>query len=100
MILHRCIGVGYSDISVGTVSGDVRYLEQHFQVHQVIDNDRKPPSSLGLPVADHVPTLYATDFFVETCNQSIGSIYQHLFVLLFAGYAISLSVGVVEDKAE
>jgi hypothetical protein len=76
MVLHRRVGVRGGDISEGCVSCQSKGVEEHFEVHHVVDDDREI-SRIG-----SIPTSRTTNDWIETrCQhgrESIDSVNRRL----------------------
>ena len=69
MVFHRCIGMVHGHFPVNGVSGKLGSVEQHFQVHHIVDDDRIFPF-----VAVVVPGPDTFHFRTIAGNQCFGTL--------------------------
>ena len=67
----------YGDVVQRTVTAELGGLEEQFEVHHVVDDDRIAPSALGLPAAIDVPRLDHPRLRVVARGERAGRRHHH-----------------------
>ncbi len=94
MVFHGGIGMGDGNAVESTIARDTRSVHQQLQVHHVVDDDGKLPSFAGIPREN------AAYVRVETGRECTGRLHDHIFVGRISRQTVSVTVTVVDDKAD
>src|SRR5690606_14135750 len=91
VIFHSSLGMFYGNIFKTGISGSFRSKKQQFEVHHIIDNDRKIPVFITDKGLNTIPRLDTADLGIVSASQGLGGLHDNVFVLLLLCKSVGIS---------
>src|SRR5690606_39074944 len=92
VIFHSSLGMFYGNIFKTGISGSFRSKKQQFEVHHIIDNDRKIPVFITDKGLNTIPRLDTADLGIVSASQGLGGLHDNVFVLLRLCKSVVISI--------
>ena len=95
VVLQSLVCMADGNVPEGRICSHAADLEEQFEVHHIVNDDRTFPSLLGLPsLCSHVPRLYDASSRTKACRERSGCIYQDCVVAgnLFEPESVTITV--------
>ena len=95
MVLHGRISMFHGYVPENGVARQLRGVEQHFQVHHIVNDNREFPF---VPVV--IPRTDAAHLRIETGDEAPGCLYHYIFIGPLACQLPCLAEAVAYHKAQ